>query len=583
MTETTKLEYQSEDLDAVRALFEEIDEPLQLPFIIRTILDRKKSGVPRRRIKIFDPRAEYEVGDLIVKKYDETLRAGKTRTIRLNEEVLLTVVDKFKHPVLPCTMLEVHYEGTGSFRLHTEFLAKTGAKLLLASAQSDSPIEPKFLEDAQDPRVKAQEPSPEEEATFIAALENEVVAAPFLMQWQDHWFLADRKIEINPGIIHRAEKLIRDHGSSIATEDILSEIFSTNTGDVKFTTFAISFNHTLENFYRKKFVCVSFTGWGRWNLLENLEAKKNSTLGLRDRLEDFIESIAGEEEILARRRERLVLPFLQPSETKIRMCLCFRDIISGAVRPLRLPPDFFGREREIPIRCDQRRFTIDFYPEFGLLTGFGDLFAGCRQADIVTLTREVDEYLLEFETSSTAVPGVGFRYDERRDLVVAEEELQNSSGISQEDALVVSEELHKIEPLQPEIHRRRDLYEATVKLFHGLGDPKKAYPMNVLKLYHLLDALAFVPWEKFLRLLLSYPAFYQRPEDVNEALFRLDLSKVSFDLGARPPVPAPVAQPAAAKVPPEEEEAPRFGLFAEKLQAALGTSDKEKKSAKARK
>lgn len=584
MTETSKLEYQSDDIEAVKSLFEELDEPLPLASIVQTILERKKAGVTRKRIKIFDPRSDYEIGDLILKNYDETLRAGKTRTIHVKDEVLLTVVDKFKHPVLPCTMLEVHYEGTGPFKLHTEFLAKTGAKLLLACAQSDPPADVRFLEDSQDPRVKAQEPTPEEESAFTAMLRQDVTTSPLFLQWQNNWFLAERKIEINPGIIHRAEKLIKDHGSSLATEEILAEIFSTNSGDVKFPTFAISFNHTLENFYRKKFVCVSFKHWGRWNLQENLEAKKNDAAGVGERLEDFIETIEGEEEILARKRERLILPFLEASTDQIRMCLSFRDINAGALRPLHVPAGFFGLEREIPVRCGEQRFMIDYFPESGILLGFGDLFARCRQGDLLALSRSgEEEYELAFERAEgERRPGVGFHYDEKRDLIVASEEPRQSNFRQQEEALVMAEDLHKVDALQPEIHRRRDLYEAAVKILHGLGDAKKSSPINVLKLFHILDALAFVPWEKFLRLLLSYPAFYQRPEDVSEAIFRLDVSKVSFELGGVRPAVAPAVEPAAGTTAPAPvvEEESKFGLFAEKLQAALGSGSKDKKGKK---
>ncbi len=585
MTETAKFEFDPADIDTVRNFFEDTDEPQTMPTILAHVLDLKRAAITHRRIKIFDPRCEYDVGDLILKKYDETLRAGKTRTAHVTEDVLLAVVDKFRHSVLPCTMLEVRYEGTGSFRLHTDFLTKTGAKLLIPCGQGEAPVEPKYVEEALDPRLKDQEPTPEEITAFTTRVEQEVAMSPLFLHWEKYWFLADRKIEINPGIIHRTEKLIKDRGVSLSTEDILSEIFSTNTGDVKFPTFAISFNHTLENFYRKKFVCVSLYDWGRWNLWENIETKKNSIYGLKERLEDFVESIAGEEEILSRKRERLVLPFLEStSPDSINMCLAFRDIGAGALRPVHIAKGFFGEEREIPVTCQDRRFIIDYIPEVQLLMGFDDLFKECRQADRVTLNREESgRFVLQFNKADGG-ESTGFKYDERRDLIiVAPEEHRTSKNASLEVAIVGAEELHKTEPLQPEIHRRRDLYEAVAKLFHALGDAKKSYPMNILKLYHLLDALAFVPWEKFLRLLLSYPAFFQQPEDVPEAIYRLDVTKVSFDLGARTLTTAASTKPAVTPPPPANVEIPKFGLFAEKLQAALGTEPKDKKSGKSHK
>lgn len=590
MTEASKLEFQAEDLQIVRVLLEEIDEPLSLAALVQAVLERKKAGVTKHRIKIFDPRSDYQVGDLVLKKYDETLRAGKTRTIHINEEVLLKVVDSFKHPVLPCTMLEVSYDGAGPFKLHTEFMMKTGAKLLLACAQVDPPIEPRYLEDREDPRVKAQETTPEEEAAYSQQLTEAVASAPTLLHWEDCWFLGERKIEINPGIIHRAEKLIRDHGGSLLTEQILSEIFSTNAGDVKFPMFAVSFNHTLDHFYRKKFVCVSFESWGRWNLAENLDAKKNAVPGLQERLVDLVESIEGEEEILARKRERLILPFLLPSDDRVVMCLSFRDITAGCLRPIHMPAGFLGNGREIPVRCGDQTFMIDYFPDSGLLLGFGGLFANTRQGDRVTLSRGQDGFVLGFETTSHRATGTGFRYDDKRDLIVAADEPRSSFGREQPEAIVTAEELQKIDPLQAEAHRRRDLYEATARLFSALGDSKRGFPMHVLKLYHLTDALSFVPWERFIRLLLSYPAFYQRPEDLNEGVFRLDVTKVSFDLVGVRPIVAPVAAvpefvaPVPAVVASEEESAAGgFGFFAEKLQAALGTSKSDKKGAKQKK
>ncbi|MEW6367980.1 MAG: hypothetical protein AB1714_25395 [Acidobacteriota bacterium] len=582
MAETKKrLEFQPDDLRAAYAYLEETGEPIAMAALQQQLVDRKLASLARKRIKIFDPRCDYEVGDLVLKKYDEALRAGKTRTVHVSEEILLSVVDRFRHPVLPCTMLEVKYEGGGSFKLHTEFLAKTGAKLLIPCAQDDAPIEPRYVDDAQDARFKEDEPTAEEVELYKATLAQEVEASPAFFRWQQLWYLADRRIEINPAIIHRAEKLIRDRRGSVATEHILAEVFSTTPDDVRFPTLAISFDHTLDSFYSKKFVCVAFKGWGRWNLAENLEAKKNSTRALRARLEDFVETIEGEEEILARKRERVGVPFLEPVDRAIRMALSFRDIVAGSLRPMHLPPGFFAQEREIPVAAGAKRFMIDFFPEFGLLLGFGDLFARCRQGDIVQLRRQDDGYLLQFETVDKAVDGIGFHYDERKDLIVAADERRSSTCRTLAEALVTTEELQRIEPLQPEIHRRRDLYEAVAKLMHHLGDPKKSFPMNMMKLYHLVDVLAFVPWEKYLRLLLSYPAFYQRSEDVAEGMFRLDVSKVSFDLGPR--VAAPVQKPAAAaqaEAPVAPQEAPMFGLFAEKLQAALGgPASKDKQQA----
>jgi len=582
MIEKPKFEFDPKDLDTVKVLFEETDEPQAMSAITGCVLDRKKAALTRKRVKIYDPRCEYDVGDIILKRYEETLRAGKTRTVKVNEDILLTVVETFRHPVLPCTMLDVAYEGGGPFKLHTEFLAKTGAKLLIPCGQSDTPVEPRYVEEAQDPRFKEHEPTPEEITEFVSRLTQEITSSALFLHWEDHWFLADRKVEINPGIIHRAEKLIKDRGVSLSTEEILYEIFSTNAEDVKYPTFAISFNHTLENFYRKKFICVSFIEWGRWNLWENIEAKKNAMHGLRERLEDLVETISGEEEILARKRERLALPFLEcPDENSIRVCLTFRDVTSGTIRPVHIPAGFFGSERELPVAFGGQQFTIDYLPEIQFLMGFGHLFAGCRQGDTATLRRAADGYLLEFDPSPHGeVAGTGFHYDERRDLIISSEERRSSSFLSFELAVVTSDELHKIEPLQAEIHRRRDLYEAVAKLFHAMGDTKRSYPMHVLRLYHILDALAFVPWEKFLHLLLSYPAFYQQPEDVSEGIFRLDVTKVSFELGARPSaaVPAPGAKPVIATQPaPAAQEAPLFGLFAEKLQAALGTDSKDKR------
>jgi len=182
----------AEDLAVIEQELSRTNRPLTTAELAEKLAFAKTASERHQAVKIYDPNARYEIGDFIYKEYDENLQVGSKATEHFQGAVVLKVINKTRLPNFPYEMLEVDYDGGGSFRRYLDYMKKTKTEVLLPSNPEGQGKAPEILEEERDPR-QTELPMTEKD---IKALERNLRKAlsgsATFFSWDDFWQLSSK-------------------------------------------------------------------------------------------------------------------------------------------------------------------------------------------------------------------------------------------------------------------------------------------------------------------------------------------------------------------------------------------------------
>ena len=142
------------DLKFIAAELGKSDKPALISDLAKALAYHKNAGQLNQDVKIYDQIYQYNIGDLVLRSYDEPLMVSSKGTELFAGEVVLKVVNKIQYENFDCDMIEVDYTGGGIFRRHIDYMKKTKTQVLLPCNLNKQEKKPETLAKDQDPRLK---------------------------------------------------------------------------------------------------------------------------------------------------------------------------------------------------------------------------------------------------------------------------------------------------------------------------------------------------------------------------------------------------------------------------------------------
>ena len=271
-------------------------------------------------VKKYDPDVRYEVGDTIEKIYNEPLTVGSKSVEHFEGRVILKVVAKTTSKHFNCEMLEVDYPGGGVFRKYIDYMKKTKTQVMLPSNYDGRAKPAEIMSRGDDPRLTELPMTERDLRTLEKDLRLRLSKDPKFFSWNDLWQLASKRVDILPEKVRDIEAEFAATGKSATTEDLVRKHFGLEASSDLFDLTCLSLSALLEKKYRKEFILLADSGWGKWHLKSILNAMP---VGLA--LSAPMAEVTDLEEI-----EKPEMSIVQ--DFPIKIYLTWREILSGGIK-----------------------------------------------------------------------------------------------------------------------------------------------------------------------------------------------------------------------------------------------------------
>lgn len=521
-----KIFIDEKDIEWIKSLIKERRSPITLEEI-STQLARKKSALTQgKKVKIFNPKLDYEVGDLIYKYYDEDLKFSKERMEHFKGGVVLRIIEKEKRPE-GFSILRVTYDGTGLFKQYIDFLERTSSHLLIPCGFSGKSEPVEYLEDEE---LLMDAPLDQNYVKKLSKIvEKALKKSGRFIHWNSYFYLKELLENVGDAG-EKVEEYLKEKGDFETTYNLVGRLYSVKFTDQRFYSWCISLNCALEAKGKSKIVKISNHDWGKWglrsfftSLKENLPiTEKPIKIGhLRRDRKDVIRMIWN---FYAEERKE--------KAQHLRFYLTWREIFSGA---LRIPREFqsvFGEEREIILTDSEKRknYNVFYYPEDCFLLGLGEIYQSYNpiQGSLFFLQKEdFNRYVFSFRKAKKVITAFKCEYDrEQRKIISTGQPVETHTEVNKA-ILISKDELSKITSLWEEGTRAETLNDLLHFVFLNFGSPDESYKIYISKAYHIADMFKNVRKDDFEIVLFGNPEFFYSEEE--KGYFYLDLTKIGME------------------------------------------------------
>ncbi len=514
------------DIEWIKALIKEHRSPITLDEI-STQLARKKSALTQgKKVKVFNPELDYDVGDLIYKYYDEDLKFSREKVEHFKGGVVLRVIGKEKRPE-GFSILRVTYDGTGLFKQYIDFLERTSSHLLIPCGFSGKSEPVEYLEDEE---LLMDAPL---DQTYVRKLskivEEALKKSDEFIHWNSYFYLKEL-LENVEDAGRKVEEYLKEKGDFETTYNLVEKLYSVKFTDQRFYSWCISLNCALEAKGKSKIVKISNHDWGKWglrsfftSLKENLPiAEKPVKMGrIRRNRKDVIRMIWN---FYAEERKE--------KSHHLRFYLTWREIFSGALRIPREYQSVFGEEREIILTDPEKRKNYDvfYHPEDGFLLGLGEIYQSYNpiQGSLFFLQKEdFNKYVFSFRKAKKVITAFKCEYDrEQKKVIFTGQPVETHTEVNKA-ILISKDELSKIISLWDEGAKAENINDLLHFLFMNFGSPDESYKIYILKAYHIADMFKNVRKDDFETVLFGNPEFFCSEEE--KGYFYLDITKIGVE------------------------------------------------------
>jgi hypothetical protein len=469
----------------------------------------KTASQRMQAVKKYDPNCKYEVGDFIYKEYDEPLTVGSKAVEHFQGAVILQVVAKTFYKNFNSEMLEVNYPGGGVFRKYIDYMRKTKTQVLLPSSLDGRNETPQLIAKEDDPRLTELPMTERDLKNLEKHLRSELSKSPKFFGWNDHWQLASKRVEIPDERIKEMENEFVGTGNSAATEELVKKYFALEPSNDLFELTCLSLDILLEKKYKKDFVLMSASGWGKWHLKRILNSLPD---GLP--LSAAMARLPEMEEV--EKPERSIVQAFP-----IKVYLTWREILSGGLKVPRSLNKELSRAREYLFTDpeENKSYTVYYFPSSNFFLGLKEFYAQATVPQGTSLTLEKSgpqsfHFWIKKSKKKISVPRLA--YDIEKDEFQETGEENFSFAEPNKIIYIEHETMVKLLALYGE-RADLDLKDLLVLVFKNFALGAGVHSLHFLKAYHLVDILKQTTQEDVEYVLLNSPEFSK--SDKKKGLF----------------------------------------------------------------
>ncbi len=543
-TETTNLTTASaEDIVLVERELERTPHPRSTRALTEKLAFEKTATERTQDVKKYDPYARYEVGDFIEKDYNEPLTVGSKTVEHFEGRIILKVVAKTTSKHFNCDMLEVDYPGGGVFRKYVEYMKKTRTQVLLPAGLEGRNEAVAIMAKGDDPRLTELPMTERDLKTLEKSLRVRLARDPKVFGWNDFWQLSAKRVDILPEKVQEIENEFVETRISAATEDLVRKYFGLEASSDLFDLTCLSLAALLEKKYKKDFILLAESGWGKWHLKTILNALPEN-LPLSAPMAKLPEL----EEV-----EKPEMSIVQAFPIKIY--LTWREILSGGVKVPRSLGKELSHAREYTFTDSEegKSYTLYYYPNQSFFLGLQDFYAHYNIPQGTSLTLEKtgpNTFKFWIKKSKKKMSVLRLGYDVEKDEFIDAGEEVYSHAEPNKIIYIEKETLAHFLPLAA-TREGLDLKDLLVLVFKDPVLATSSHSLHFLRAYHLIDVLRQTTQEDVEYTLLNLPEFSK--SDKKKGVFTYHEPYVPKEEAPLEAVyPEAYEEPAAEAYTPEE-------------------------------
>lgn len=489
----------TEDLSHVERLLGQTFQP-QATAELAGKLAFEKTAVERTQdVKKYDPYARYEVGDLIEKEYSEPLTVGSKSVEHFEGRVILKVVAKTFSKHFDCEMLDVDYPGGGVFRKYIDYMKKTKTQVLLPSNIEGRAAASEIMAKGDDPRLTELPMTERDLKALERNLRARLAKDPAVFGWKDSWHLASKRVEILPEKVQEIADELVATGCSATAEDLVHKFFGLEASSDLFDLTCLSLSALLDKKYRKEFILLADSGWGKWHLKSIMGALPEG-LALSAPLAEPAEL----EEV-----EKPEMSVVQ--DFPIKIYLTWREIASGGIKVPRSLGKVLSHAREYIFTDpeENKAYTLYYYPNQSFFLGLYDFYVAHNIPQGTSLTLERTgpaAFKFWVKKSKKKMSVIRLGYDAERDEFVDAGEDAYTFAEPNKIIYIERETLGRLQPLAA-AREGLNLKDLVVAIFRDPALATAARSLHFLRAYHLIDIVRQTTQEDVEYTLLNSPEF----------------------------------------------------------------------------
>jgi hypothetical protein len=543
-TETTNLTTASaEDLSLVERELERTPHPQSTRALAEKLAFEKTATERTQDVKKYDPYARFEVGDFIEKDYNEPLTVGSKSVEHFEGRIILKVVAKTTSKHFNCDMLEVDYPGGGVFRKYIDYMKKTRTQVLLPAGLEGRNEAVAIMAKSDDPRLTELPMTERDLKALEKSLRTRLTKDPNVFGWNDFWQLSAKRVDILPEKVTEIETEFVETRRSAATEDLVKKYFGLEASSDLFDLTCLSLAALLEKKYKKEFILLAESGWGKWHLKTILNALPEN-LPLSAPMAKLPEL----EEV-----EKPEMSIVQAFPIKIY--LTWREILSGGIKVPRSLGKELSHAREYTFTDSEegKSYTLYYYPNQNFFLGLQDFYTQYNIPQGTSLTLEktgLNTFKFWIKKSKKKMSVLRLGYDVEKDEFLDAGEEVYSHAEPNKIIYIEKETLAHLLPLAA-TREALDLKDLLVLVFKDPALATSSHSLHFLRAYHLVDVLRQTTQEDVEYTLLNLSEFSK--SDKKKGVFTYHepfVPKEEAPLEAA--YPEAYGEPAAEAYTPEE-------------------------------
>jgi hypothetical protein len=488
-----------EDLALVERELGRSPEPRSTKDLAGKLAFEKTAAERTQDVKKYDSYATYEVGDFIEKDYNEPLTVGSKSVEHFEGRVILKVVAKTHSKHFNCDMLEVDYPGGGVFRKYIDYMKKTRTQVLLPAACDGRDQSAAIMAKGDDPRLTELPMTERDLRALEKNLRLRLAKNPKVFSWNDFWQLSAKRVEILPEKVEEIGADFTASGRSAATEDLVQKFFGLEASSDLFDLTCLSLNALLEKKYKKDFILLADSGWGKWHLKSILNARPEN-LALAAPMAEVPEL-----EELDKPEMSLVQDF------PIKIYLTWREIAAGGIKIPRSLGKELSHAREYTFTDSEagQPYTLYYYPAQNFFLGLEDFYTQYNIPQGASLTLErtgPTTFKFWVKKSKKKMSVIRLAYDAEKDEFADNGEDAYTFAEPNKIIYIERETLSHLLPLTA-TREGFDLRDFVVTIFRDPVLSTSAHSLHFLRAYHLIDLVRQTTQEDVEYVLLNSPEF----------------------------------------------------------------------------
>ncbi|RPI99727.1 MAG: hypothetical protein EHM31_09595 [Candidatus Aminicenantes bacterium] len=378
-------------------------------------------------------------------------------------------------------------------------MKKTRTQVLLPAACDGRDQSAAIMAKGDDPRLTELPMTERDLRTLEKNLRLRLAKDHNVFSWNDFWQLSAKRVEILPEKVEEIGANFTASGRSAATEDLVRKFFGLEASSDLFDLTCLSLSALLEKKYKKDFILLADSGWGKWHLKSILNAMPEN-LALAAPMADVPEL-----EELDKPEMSVVQDF------PIKIYLTWREIAAGGIKIPRSLGKELSHAREYTFTDSEagQPYTLYYYPAQNFFLGLEDFYTQYNIPQGASLTLErtgPTTFKFWVKKSKKKMSVIRLAYDAEKDEFADNGEDAYTFAEPNKIIYIERETLSHLLPLTA-TREGFDLRDFVVTIFRDPVLSTSAHSLHFLRAYHLIDLVRQTTQEDVEYVLLNSPEF----------------------------------------------------------------------------